>query len=207
MADLLARLYGRARQRTCATLMWANTAWIRGVAFVVIAPLALGSPAAAQTAVASDAQVKAAYLHKLPGFIEWPAEAFASPTSPILIGIVDAEAVYEELRRQISGRTVQGRTVEIRHVDRASSPATLTVLYIGTKDPREARRLLDKVVGRPVLTVSSSSTILDTTAVLNLVEQDGRIRIEASLPAAAKNGLKLSSRLLGVASRVVEASP
>lgn len=207
MVDLFARLYGRTRHRACAPLMWASTASVQGVAVVAIALLALCNTATGQTAVASDAQVKAAYLHKLPGFIEWPPEGFASPSSPIVIGLVDADAVYEELRRQVSGRAIQGRAVELRRVEHDATIMTLHVLFIGSKEPRETRRLLDKATGRPVLTITSSSSILETSAVLNLVELDGRIRVEASLPAAAKARLKLSSRLLSVASRVVEAAP
>lgn len=207
MVNLFARLYGRTRQRTCATLMWASTASVQGVAVVAIALLALCRPATAQTAVASDAQIKAAYLHKLPGFVEWPPEAFASPSSPMVIGVVNADAVYEELSRQVSGRAFQGRAVELRRVERDATTMTLHVLFIGSKEPREIRRLVDKAAGRAVLTIASSSSIVETSAVLNLVELDGRIRVEASLPAAAKAGLKLSSRLLSVASRVVEAAP
>ena len=43
--------------------------------------------------------------------------------------------------------------------------------------------------------------------VLDFVRVDGRLRFAASLPAANKTGLKLSSKLLSVASKVVEETP
>lgn len=176
-----------------------------GIAMIAAALLSLGRPAAGQ--VASDAQVKAAYLHKFPGFVEWPADSFATPGAPILIGVLDAEAVYDELSRQVSGRMVKGRSVEIRRVHDAASLPTVHVLYIGSEAHRDAAAVLAQVSNRPVLTVTNTKAGLAPGAVLNLVEIGGRIRVEASLPAAANNRLKLSSRLLGVASRVVEATP
>ena len=36
--------------------------------------------------VAEEHQVKAAYLYKFLGFIEWPPQAFVSPEAPFVIG-------------------------------------------------------------------------------------------------------------------------
>jgi hypothetical protein len=48
---------------------------------------------------------------------------------------------------------------------------------------------------------------LERGAALVFVETESRLRFEASLPAAEQAGLRLSSRLLSVAERVVKAGP
>ncbi len=155
---------------------------------------------------APEAQVKAAYLHKFPGFVEWPSGSFTSATSPLVMGVAGAEAVYQELSRLAAGRQVQGRAVEVRRVS-LPLPDPLHLLYIGPEARREAGALLARTVGRPVLTVTDDSALQPAGAVLNLVEIEGRVRFEASPSAATASGLKLSSRLLNVAARVIEKTP
>ena len=206
MSQVFACLYGRPSPSACTTLRWASSCK-RGAAGMAAALLLLCKLANAQAVVALDAQVKAAYVHKLPAFVEWPGDAFSTPTSPILIGVVDADAVQDELRRQAAGRSVQGRPIEIKRLAHGSPLPTVHVLFIGSAAPREVQQLLAQAVARPVLTITSSEGGLASGAVLNLTELGGRIRVEASLPSAARNGLKLSSRLLSVASKVVEGPP
>ena len=55
-----------------------------GVAIFSAVVAMLASPASAQQA--SEAAVKAAFLYKFPGYIEWPEAAFAGPDSPFVIG-------------------------------------------------------------------------------------------------------------------------
>ncbi len=156
---------------------------------------------------ASEAQIKAAYLYKFPGFVDWPSGSFSSDASAIVIGVTGADAIYQELTRQVAGRLVQGRPVDVRRVSSPLSGPAVQVLYIGSDAHRETAALLAQTAGRPVLTVTDNRAAPTAGAVLNLVEVDGRIRFEASLAAAAANGLKLSSRLLSVAARVTERVP
>jgi hypothetical protein len=155
--------------------------------------------------VASEAQVKAAYLHKLPAFVEWPADSFPAPGARLQIAVVDADEVHEALSQQTASRLVQGRSVDVQRG--SASLGQVHVLYIGRAGQRQAAALLAQVAGRPVLTVTDFPSGLGDGAVLNLVPVDGRIRVEASLPAAAAQQLRISSRLLGVASRIVETRP
>ena len=40
-------------------------------------------------AALDEYQVKAAYLYNFAKFVEWPADAFASPTAPMVIGVYE----------------------------------------------------------------------------------------------------------------------
>jgi hypothetical protein len=56
-----------------------------------------------------ERQVKAAYLYKLAGYVEWPEKSFAGAASPLVIGVVDANTMADELSQVAAGRTVNGR--------------------------------------------------------------------------------------------------
>ena len=170
------------------------------------AALVLAAAAHAQAPVPEEA-VEAAYLHKFPGFVEWPAEAFKASTSPIVIGLVGAPAVLDELTKLARGRLVQNRPVEARAVDPKELPPDLHVLFIGKGATADLKKLVDGVQRAHVLVVTDVPEGLGAGGVLDFVRIDGRLRFEASVPAANRAGLKLSSKLLSVAAKVVEETP
>ena len=167
---------------------------------------ALGGVAMAQPAPDAD-QVKAAYLHKFAGYVDWPAAVFANASAPFVYGVVGSERIYAELARLVAGRTVQGRSIEVRRLTRTDEVANLHVLFVGKESGASVVPVLAAYKGRPVLTVTELPIGLDAGAVLNFVEGDNRVRFEAAPAAADQVGLKLSSRLLAVAERVAGANP
>jgi len=61
----------------------------------------------------TEASVKAAFLYKFAGYVEWPAHA-AAPESPFTIGVIDDDAVASELERIVPGRTIAGHPIAVR---------------------------------------------------------------------------------------------
>ena len=173
----------------------------------VFAAAALVAMLAQAQAPASEDAVEAAYLHKFPGFVDWPADAFKSPTSPIVIGLVGAPAVFDELTKVARGRLVLNRPVEAQLLEKAELPPDLHVLFIGKDAATDAKRLVEQARRAHLLIVTDIPEGLKTGAVLDFVRIEGRLRFEASLPAASRAGIRLSSKLLSVASKVVEETP
>lgn len=153
---------------------------------------------------ALEHEVKAAYLFRFLSFVEWPRTSFARPDSPIVIGVLGAEDVLEELRLIVPGRVVQGRPVAVQRVSalegrQAEIAAGVHVLFVGRQASAQLARL---VPARGVLLVSDSTSGLDQGAVVNFVRSEGRVRFEVAVDAAARRELTISSRMLAVASHV-----
>jgi hypothetical protein len=145
--------------------------------------------------------VKAAYLYKFLGYVEWPPAQFAQAGAPFVIGVAGNDELAGELERVSAGRVVNGRKLVVRRI-RPDEPLTdLHLLYIGTSDSTRQQRLLKLVQQRPVLTVTDSEPS-GTGAIINFKMVDNRVRFEVALGAAEKSGLQLSSRLLSVALKV-----
>ncbi len=151
--------------------------------------------------------VEAAYLHRFLGFVDWPADAFKTSASPIVIGVAAAPRVLDELAKVARGRLVLGRPVEARAFSVAEPPRDVHVLFIGKEAGADAKLLIEEASKAHVLTVTDLPAGLKAGAVLDFVEVDGRLRFEASLPAAHRADVRLSSKLLSAASRVVEEAP
>jgi hypothetical protein len=158
-----------------------------------------GGTAAAQGAAASESAVKAAFLFKFGGFVEWPPAAFARPDEPFVIGIAGDDAVFSALEDMAVGRSVQGRPLLVRRV---REPQTgLHVLYIGSTREARLRELLPPPAA-PVLVVTSQEAGLRLGGAINFGEERGRVRFSAAPSQALARGLRLSARLLEVAQTI-----
>jgi len=151
-------------------------------------------------------RVKAAFLYKFGGYIEWPERAFARADSPIAIGVMGADALADELAEIVAGRNVNGRPVSVRKLRAGDSIAGLHVLFIGRSDSGRLPEILAAAKGRPLLTVTESEQALDLGSVINFVVVDDKVRFDVALVPAEQGSLKISARLLAVARKVVKAS-
>lgn len=152
-------------------------------------------------AAASESAVKAAFLYKFAGFVEWPPGAFPRPGEPVVIGVLGNDAVASDLAQVAAGRTLQGRPVMARRLREGEPIAGVHVLMIGATREARLRELAQSVPGS-VLLVTEQEGALAMGSVLNFDLNGGRVRFSASLTSAEARQLRLSARLLAVAQRV-----
>ena len=145
--------------------------------------------------------IKAAFLCKFPGYVEWPNGADPG-NRPVTIGVLGAPEMAAELDRLLSGRQANERPVDVRAIADGESLAGLQVLYVGDGDAAAHSQSLLPARDLPILVVTDAPGALSSGSVINFTVERDRVRFEVSLPAAERSGLKLSSRLLAVAQRV-----
>ena len=165
----------------------------------------LAFAAAVHAQPATEPAVKAAFVFKFLGYVEWPA-AVSTPEGPYVIGIAGAEEVAAELERMAAPRTINGRRVAVRRVRDAEGARGVHVLFVGQSAPN-GRELLRAVGRQGVLSVTDMEHGLEAGSVVNLVTVEDHIGFEVSLDAAERGGLAISSRMLAVARRVVPRGP
>jgi hypothetical protein len=163
--------------------------------------LLLGTVAAQpQEGGPQEQQVKAAYLYKFGGYVEWPAEAFKDPGSPIVIGVAGDPAMAQEVGKVVGNRTVNGRSVEIREIRPGEDIGSPHILFVG-------KNQLSRIGGmashpQPILIVTDAANGLEQGSIINFVTAGNRVRFEVSLDAAKRNTLKIAAPLLAVAMKV-----
>lgn len=164
-------------------------------------------PAWGQDAAVTEESVKAAFLYKFPGFVEWPAPALERPDEPVVVGVIGGNDVFIELGLIAQARK-GGRPVTVRRVFDTSGIAGLHMLFIGARERGRASELIRAAQQQGVLTVTEWDGALRLGSVINFVtSSDGRVRFEISLEPAEKSKLRLSSRLLAVAQQVHSTRP
>jgi hypothetical protein len=171
-----------------------------GARAIVLLACALVFSARAQ--VASESAIKAAYLYKFAAYVEWPAPA--RPDAPFVIATLAADDVATELARILPGRAIAGRPAVVRRVSAGESLKDVQILFVG-RTAGDQRAAVEAARREGALTVTDSS--LDHGAAINFVVADDRVAFEVSLEAAERSGLRISSRMLSVARRVVQRGP
>lgn len=187
------RLPGRARPRGRATGA-LGVAARAGLLVLVL----LGSwvpPADAKGL--GEYEVKAAFLYQFTLYVTWPKEIEGHGTFGI--GIVGDDPFDAALDRAVAGKTVQGLPVVVRRFRRAADVDSCQIVFLGRRDEPQAAALLERTRRRPVLTVGETRAFLDRGGILRFRLAENRVRFEMSPRAADDAGLKVSSRLYGVA--------
>jgi hypothetical protein len=149
-----------------------------------------------------ERQLKAAYLYKFAGFVEWPEGSFARADSPLVIGVAGADALAEQLEQTVAGHTANGRPLQVRRIRRGDSLAGLHMLFISGQDKGLAQDMLTASRGQPVLTVTDADETFGLGSMINFVIANERLRFEVSLKHALAARLKISARMLSAAYRV-----
>jgi hypothetical protein len=171
--------------------------------FVAAALVAAALPAVCGSATIgpklqeSEQSVKAAFVYNFTRFVTWPANAFASPTSPFVIAIVGADSTQGQLDALARGKQVGDRNLVVKHVD-WSDIDDCNVLFLPSEETAHASRL-SKIKDRPILIVSESPGMLGHGATINLYIEQDRVLFEISRSAAKDTGLTFSSHLLSLA--------
>jgi hypothetical protein len=168
----------------CVQLLWAT--WC------------LGSARAA--AAYSEDAVKAAYLYRFAGYVDWPGAADSS--IPFVIAVVDAPAVVRELKRLVPGHPINNRIVVVVEASRIKDTGRPAILFIGGGHAHLLRPALSELEAESTLVVTDEDGGLDEGGTLNFLAIGHQVRFEASLTAADRAHLKISAELLAVAVRV-----
>lgn len=174
-------------------------------ALAILALLGTPAPSGAQVtsnAQTSDRSVMAAYIYRFITYVEWPASVFSSAEAPIVIGVVNADDIASELEKIVQGRTAQDRRLQVRRIALGEPVTGVNVLFIGGEVAAKFLQASKALTERSVLTITGVERGIEQGSVINFIHLEGRVRFEVNVAMAEKSGLRLSSRLLTVATRL-----
>lgn len=152
-----------------------------------------------QAAIANESleqRVKAAFLYKFGGYVEWPSTAFAAPDTPFTLCVLGSDPNFNvTLEKMVQKENVQGRPISVRQLQTPADEAGCHILYIGFSDPQHSLEAIEAVRGKSVLTVSESAS----QGIIGFLIANNRVRFNINDKEAAENGLVISSKLLDLA--------
>lgn len=170
-------------------------------AWLLAAAFAWAAAASAQPE--GELRIKAAYVYKLAGFVEWPESAFAGAGAPFVIGVAGSETFAAELEDATGGRTMQNRKVEVRRIARGAPVQGAHILFIADAENARIADIAAAVRGQPILIVTESESATTRGSMINFIVADNKVRFDVAPAPAEKGRLRISARLLTVARRVI----
>lgn len=169
---------------------------------VCVAALALASADAATAAPGDSLEyaVKATFLYKFAGFVDWPLAAFESPSSPINVCVMGNDPVTTIIDQAAAGQQIGERPIAVRHLQTVGPESACHILYIAANI--QAADAENAVRGSPVLTVTDAARLAGGQSIVTFVVEDNRVRFDIDDATAAASGLAISSKLLSLARTV-----
>jgi hypothetical protein len=172
---------------------------MRRLAMVLAATTLSFTPAIAATsapAVTQEYDLKAAFLFNFAQFVEWPAQAFASPTAPIVIGVLGEDPFGSGLDEIVEGETVHEHPLVIRRYHSIAQIDSCQILFISLSESARLDQVLKALGHRSVLTVGEARDFTDRSGMIGFDLVQRRVRLRINLVAATDAGLTISSKLL-----------
>ena len=184
-------------------------AWRIGLLLCVMAGLmgAIRGAWAGDDATSLETRIKAAYLYKFSGYVEWPRPSSNDPTMPLQFGVMGDDALADELARLVNNRGAGARSMTVTKIRPFDSLPPLHILFIGNSVSDRMSQFIRVARTRHVLVVTDTDGALAQDSMINFRVVDGHVRFDVDLASAQRSGLVLSSRLLAVAHTVTTESP
>lgn len=175
--------------------------WLR---FGIIASILLAARAGGETIrgggqTMDEYQVKAAFIVKFAGFVEWPLTAFKGPADPLVICVMGRNPFGHQLENLIDGKDIDGRPFAVRPITDVRDAIACHILFVSSSERLRFRSILDLLKSTSVLPIGDADDFLAEGGVINLRLENGKVRIEIDARAAKARNLRISSRLLDLA--------
>lgn len=180
------RARGRCYRRSIAALV--------GLALIFFCGRAAGRDSGP-----TEYQLKAAFLFNFAKFVEWPASDFPSSHSEFSICILGTDPFGPAIDDELRGQTIDGRGVGVARVHQLAELKHCQIAFISASEKDRLPEILQSVRGSNVLLVGESSGFAKAGGAIEFEMQNNHVRFSINPEAAERAGLRISSKLLSLA--------
>ncbi len=175
----------------------------------------------AESSQSREYSIKAAFLYNFIQFVDWPQEKEADSNEPITIVILGKDP-FQNAFEVLKDKQVKGKYVTIKKFrdfeeleksgqnhNNQSNPTIETIrncdlLFVCSSEKGNLGKIITSLREHSVLTVSDMDGFLNAGGIINFLLEEKKVRFEINLKAAKQANLKIRSKLLRLAKRVVE---
>lgn len=165
--------------------------------FLSIMAVVLLSSQSQLSHAAPEDKIKTAIIFKMTKFISWPKKSQA-----LTICILGEGAMNSELNK-INRKDTKGRRISITHKNvNAPFEKLCDALFIHSVDNATVRSVIDRLKGKPVLTISDTHSFVESGGMIGLSRKGKKINFAINNHSATESKLTISSKLLKLAKTV-----
>jgi hypothetical protein len=150
-------------------------------------------------------EVKAAFLYNFAKYVEWPQDMFASASDPIVICVLGRDPFGTSLDRVLAGKSINGHAFAIQRLGdgkAANAAAGCHVLFVRGPVAKGVQAVVGAASQQGHLTVGDEDGSTSDLTLIRFTKEDGKIRFEINTKLMETGRLRLSSKLLSLATIV-----
>ena len=148
----------------------------------------------------TEYRVKAAFLYNFSRFVTWPDHAKRDEGKFNLC--VLGENPFGNLLDSIAGKPVQNSSLEIKRLDRVSQVSACQIVFVSKSDAGVLDHMINVLKDKPALTVSDAAGFAENGGIIEFKLVNNKVHFNINIDAADRAGLKISSKLLSLATVV-----
>ncbi len=152
--------------------------------------------------VLQEEELKAVFVYNFLKFIEWPQE-IEDQKNQIILCIIGKTNLSEYLL-SLEGQKIHEKTLIVKPKKDFLNLQKCHALFIGKLSKNRFKNLLSRTTNEPILTISDLPNFIYKGGIIELYEEDKKIRFKINLRSAHEAKLKISSRLLRLAKEVIK---
>lgn len=168
------------------------------ISTLLVLLLMLVSPTKSLPQTLTEYQIKAGFFFNFTRFVEWPENAFATPTSPIVACVVGDTPMTDLLSDVVAGKVVNGRAVSINRLKPTDDLHRCNLVFISAAAERHTAEILAGVSKTNTLTVGETPGFPKAGGMIDFSIENNNVKLEMNLDAATHAGLKVNSKLIAV---------
>jgi hypothetical protein len=187
---------GRTGSRAVKLLMIAVTV----VAFFARAGVA-------QQVNGREYDIKAGFLYNFARLVDWPDDAFKNETDDLRLVVIGHDCFDGALDRLVAGKTVGSHRIVIAYVSTVKSGPPAQMAFVSASEEKQLPVILSALKASSTLTVSDISRFANRGGIIGLTMEGGSVHFVVNRATANQARLRVSSRILSLATVVLQTSP
>jgi hypothetical protein len=149
---------------------------------------------------ATEYELKAAFLFNFARFVEWPQPS--ARDDALVLGVLGEDPFGPVLDETIRGKTVGGRSLTARRLRRLADCGGCNLVFVASSERARVSQVLHAISAPGVLTVGETEQFAERGGVIELAVEFGKIRLIINTDAATRSGVRISAKLLSMATIV-----
>jgi hypothetical protein len=181
-----------------------NSCRIRRASFFIVACWFLLNPLNSLSVNEESLEypLKLAFLYNFTKFVEWPSDSFRVPGASLAICVIGNDPFSPDLEAELRTRRVGSHPVEIKTLKSSDELSVCHMVFVPVTEKSQAARIVSGLKGSSTLTVGEIEGFAVQGGIINLTIEENKLHFEVNPLAAERAGLKISSKLLNMATIV-----
>ena len=161
--------------------------------FTIRLLLALTAAAAPLASTEPEDELKAATVLTFLRHSEWQNPPAGGK---LTLGILGRSAMLDALRRNVDGKSANGRTVRVVFLQRPSDCLDCQAIYLASDNRDELKQHITGLRSSGLLVMGESDRLLELGGAVSLIIVNGHMSFEVSQDALSRSTIAISSKLL-----------